>query len=258
MRDGAAIAARLGGRRASKGWLFCCPCHEDRTASCSIRDDGLLTCFAKCSRNAVAARLDELGFPDDGTGSSTPIKDDVPDRVAYAAQMWSEALVDQPYVASYLLSRGITLPVPPVLRRWRKGYIAAMQRFDGVLTAVHTKGSNQKGKTYGWMTDAAVRLTPLNGGSELGLAEGVEDALSATQLHGIPCWAVLGAKRLERVRLPSGVKRLHLFPDNDEPGREAMQRAIARFSNRVKISVWMPPQGCDWNDVLQKGKGNDR
>jgi len=253
MRDGAAIAARLGGRRANRGWSFCCPCHTDRVASCSIRDDGLITCFAGCARSEVAAHLDALGFPDDGAVNTTPIKDDVPARVAKAAAMWREALIDDSYVGSYLATRGINTPVPPVLRRWKKGFIAAAQRRNGALTAVHTKSSNQKGKTFGWMADAAVQLTPVSG-DELGLAEGVETALSATILHGIPCWATLSAVRLERVGLPGQVKRLHLFPDNDEPGREAAQRAIKRYSNRLKIKIWWPPPDSDWNDVLQGQK----
>ena len=248
MRDGAAIAAMLGGRRGSKGWLFCCPCHEDRVASCSVRDDGFVTCFAGCPRKEVAAKLDALGFPDDGQVSTTPFKDDVPERVATAVQMWKEALDDPSYVASYLRTRGITSPVPAVLRRWKRGYIAAVQRRDGTLVAVQTKGAGQKGRTFGWLADGTVQLTPFS--DELGLAEGIETALSATALHGIPCWAVLGARRLEKVGLPGKLKRLHLFPDNDEPGRAAAQRAIEHFSNRVKIKVWWSPPGTDWNDIL--------
>lgn len=252
MRDGAAIAAQLGGRRASKGWLFCCPCHEDRVASCSVRDDGFVTCFAGCNRKELAAKLDALGFPDDGHAPTTPIKDDVPERVAFATKMWKDALDDPAYVGSYLRSRGITTAVPPVLRRWNRGYIAAVQRHDGVLTAVQTKGPQQKGKTFGWLTNGAVQLAPC--GAELGLAEGIETALSATILHGVPCWAVLGALRLEKIGIPERVKRIHLFADNDEPGREAVQRAVARYSNRVKVKVWWPPEGQDWNDILKQGK----
>jgi len=255
MRDGAAIAAQLGGRRASKGWLFCCPCHEDRVASCSVRDDGFVTCFAGCDRKELAAKLDALGFPDDGLACTIPFKDDVPERVATAVRMWKDALDDPPYVASYLRTRGITLPVPAVLRRWKRGYIAAVQRHDGALIAVQTKGPGQKGKTFGWLSNGAVQLTPC--GSELGLAEGVENALSATQLHGIPCWSVLGALRLDKIGIPTRVKRLHLFADNDEPGRVAVQRAIARYSNRMKIKIWWPPESLDWNDVLQ-GKKHDK
>jgi hypothetical protein len=64
MRDGAAITARLGGRRRGGSWMFRCPVHDDRNPSCSLRDDGLVTCFAGCPRQQVEAALDALGFPD--------------------------------------------------------------------------------------------------------------------------------------------------------------------------------------------------
>src|SRR5262245_22802561 len=171
MRDGAAIVATLGGRRGSKGWSFCCPCHPDRVASCSIRDDGLLTCFAGCPRASIAARLDELGFPDDGQSRTTPIADDVPARVSAARKMWKNALgrqIDTEAVASYLRSRRITLPVPTVMRRWKNGFIAAVQRRDLEIIAVHAKTPGRKGITYGWTADGAVRLAEPEG-EELGL-----------------------------------------------------------------------------------------
>jgi hypothetical protein len=51
------IAAALGGRHNGKGWSFCCPCHDDRVPSASIRNDGLVTCFAGCPRAEVTAEL---------------------------------------------------------------------------------------------------------------------------------------------------------------------------------------------------------
>src|SRR5262245_34769885 len=64
MRDGAAIAKKLHGYPYKRGWMFRCPCHDDRVPSCSIRDDGLVTCFANCPREQVEAALDALGFTD--------------------------------------------------------------------------------------------------------------------------------------------------------------------------------------------------
>src|SRR5262245_53102394 len=61
--DGHAIAAKRGGKRFKGGWKVTCPCHEDRKPSLVLRDDGLLTCFAKCDGFAVSKTLSELGFP---------------------------------------------------------------------------------------------------------------------------------------------------------------------------------------------------
>jgi hypothetical protein len=271
MRDGAAIAQALGGNPYNKGWMFRCPCHDDRRPSASIRYDGLVTCFAKCSREQVEAALDALGFVDD-----TPRKPlSKAERQAYMAKaiseaqkMWEELRPhwfeeNHPYlinirnaVAYSLRCRGITLPVPLVLRRYSSnGFISALQAPDGEITAVQTAASCWPGSrktTHGYLGNGAVRLTEPTG-DELGLAEGVITALSATQLFGVPCWATLGNKRLDAVQLPNGISRVHIFADNDDPGREAARNAVARYCHREFRHVtvhWPDDEFNDWNDVL--------
>jgi putative DNA primase/helicase len=267
VRDGAAIAAALGGRHNGKGWSFCCPCHDDRVPSASIRADGLITCFAGCPRADVLAALDALGFTDNGKTGIYQV-DNIEARISTAQRKWEDPGVppwfsnadraemearSRASVEWYLRHRGITLPVPAVLRRWRNGFMAAVQQLDGVVTAIQTKSLGRKGITHGWLGSGAVQLAPPCDG-ELGLAEGVENALSATQFHGVPCWATLGARRLDAIDLPSGVRRVHLFPDNDEAGRAAAERAKRRYTNQLlPVRTWWPPDGLDWNDVL-KGK----
>jgi putative DNA primase/helicase len=82
----------------------------------------------------------------------------------------------------------------------------------------------------------------------LGLAEGIETALSAQQLTGIPTWACLGASRMHRVAIPDHVRELHLFGDNDDAGRDAVQRAA--YENRERrVLLRFPPENYkDWND----------
>ena len=53
-KDTAADLARaLSGQRNGRGWMACCPAHDDRTPSLSIADGAegriLLTCFAGCT-----------------------------------------------------------------------------------------------------------------------------------------------------------------------------------------------------------------
>src|SRR5262249_11995028 len=122
MRDGAAIAAARNGRRYSGGWMFRCPCHNDHKPSASIRDDGLVTCFAGCSRADVSTALDALGFTDDDRITTVAWTDDSEKRIRKAQEdwAWSEKLTrpeDVEFVEWYLRSRGITLPIPAVLRR---------------------------------------------------------------------------------------------------------------------------------------------
>jgi putative DNA primase/helicase len=128
---------------------------------------------------------------------------------------------------------------------------------SGELIAVQTKQLGKKGITHGRMEDAAVQLAVCE--DVLGLAEGVETALSATQMTGVPCWAVLGARRLDKVQIPAAVTRLYLFADNDDPGREAAARAFVRYHNppSCKVIPWYPPEPHkDWNDFLQATGGN--
>jgi hypothetical protein len=215
-----------------------------------------VTCFAGCPRAEVTAALDALGFTDDKR-ATTIRPDDYEKRIQAAQAEWDDAGLIPPHgsVEWYLRHRGITLPVPAVLRRWRNGFMAAVQQLDGVVTAIQTKSLARKPTTRGWLGSGAVQLAPPCNG-ELGLAEGVENALSATQLFNLPCWATLGAHRLGAINLPSCVRRVHLFVDNDDGGvsHRSIERAKLRYSNQLlHVRTHWPPDGQDWNDVL-KGK----
>jgi hypothetical protein len=97
----------------------------------------------------------------------------------------------------------------------------------------------------------AVRL----GGIErrLGLAEGIETALSASALFGMPCWATLGTERFASVDLPDDVEQLHLFLDHDAGGRRAEMLARDAHARLPSIHVHFPERvGEDWNDVLRR------
>ncbi|WP_240334415.1 toprim domain-containing protein, partial [Sphingobium estronivorans] len=95
----------------------------------------------------------------------------------------------------------------------------------------------------------AVMLAPAT--DMLGLAEGLETAISAMTLLDIPVWATLGSERLHRIALPSRVTRLILLPDNDQAGQRAVAKALVAYEypGRIIQTIW-PPMGMnDWNDV---------
>lgn len=99
----------------------------------------------------------------------------------------------------------------------------------------------------------AVILAPAN--DTLGLAEGIETALSAMILLDIPVWAALGNARLAHIAIPEIVTRLILLPDNDRGGRISVAKAMEAHAmpGRTIDTVW-PPQGFnDWNDALRAG-----
>src|SRR5690606_24709943 len=94
----------------------------------------------------------------------------------------------------------------------------------------------------------AVRL----GGAtrRIGLAEGLETALSASALFGLPCWATLGTERFRLIELPREVTGLVLFLDNDRGGRRAEALARAAFAHLAIEARYPRDPGADWNDVL--------
>ena len=102
-------------------------------------------------------------------------------------------------------------------------------------------------RTTGKMFDGAVRLAAA--GEALGLAEGIETALAAMQLTGVPCWACLGSQRMARVAIPDTVRELHIFGDNDDPGRLAVEQTAKAHAHR-RVVVRFPPEGFgDYADL---------
>lgn len=102
-----------------------------------------------------------------------------------------------------------------------------------------------------------VRLEPKH--TALGIAEGVETALSVTALFGIPCWAALNSGRLAVWEPPEGFKDIVIFGDND--ANKDGQKAAYTLANRLEMKgiftqVEIPPDvGTDWNDVHMNKQG---
>lgn len=89
----------------------------------------------------------------------------------------------------------------------------------------------------------------------MGVAEGIETALSVERKFGIPCWSLISADGLKAFTPPAIVKHLRIFGDNDPKfGGQAAAYALAhRLSVRldcIETSVEIPPvAGTDWADA---------
>jgi putative DNA primase/helicase len=95
----------------------------------------------------------------------------------------------------------------------------------------------------------AVRLTPA--GPVLGLAEGLETALSAAVLDSIPVWAAINASLLAKFEPPAGIERLVIYADRDEAGLTAAIKLMERLQGRLRVEARIPSAPAkDWNDVL--------
>lgn len=202
-------------------------------------------------------------------------------NMAKASKLWSQAKAVHGTVAETYLrqARAISRPLPPSLRfiPWLPYWvqdandkpmvagrhpallaaiqapnndIIAVQRIylkdDGMGKADHPKPK----KVVGPMQNGAVRLGAR--GPVMGIAEGVETALSASQIYSLPVWAACGAKRMRDMWIPPNCRELVIFRDNGKTGLEEAGKAAEVFEDqgrRVYIEPPAEPHG-DWNDVL--------
>jgi len=93
----------------------------------------------------------------------------------------------------------------------------------------------------------------------LGIAEGIETAIAATQLFNIPTWAAINSTLLTTWEPPEGTNKIVIFGDNDKnfTGHKASYiLANKLFLKGFTVDVQIPDEiGFDWNDVLLKHKG---
>ena len=266
--------------RQNKG-MCCCPAHDDRTPSLSVtlgRKAILFHCFAGCSNEEVIVALDRQRVRSrdlfDGSGA---VAADRPEKRAFnsnARRLWhsATAISDSP-AEGYLAQRGILRASDQLryLERTPLGPRGTVQFLPAMLAAVTTDigiiavhrtfldiasgklaGFERPKRALGSLGCGAVRLASPAAG-RLGLAEGIESALSAMQLFGVPCWATLGNERFGLVAIPESVRELHLFIDNDAGGELAEKRALKAYSapSRVIQPRAPAPTGFDWNDELK-------
>lgn len=102
----------------------------------------------------------------------------------------------------------------------------------------------------------AVRLCDWQGGP-LGVAEGIETALSASQMFEMPVWATTTAGFLAKWRPPAGCTEVAVFGDHDASFTgHAAAYALARAlkAKEIDVTVHIPDQPGDWNDVLMRRK----
>jgi hypothetical protein len=274
------IVESLGGSwRRLKG-MCRCPAHDDRTPSLGVslgRRAILFHCFAGCTNEAVLDALGRCGvstrdlFDGGGQPVVSPSRQNSADR--NALQLWRGAacLPGSP-AEVYLASRHILLrssdlrfyartPLGPRDQvKFLPAMLAAIRNDLGVIAVHRTFLQSKLGRlatfdrpkrALGSLGTGAVRLGAPRGG-KLGLAEGVESALSAWQLFGIPCWATLGNERFGLVTIPENVRELYLFVDADDGGRLAEERGRKAYASERRTIVTQCPQsnGQDWNDVL--------
>ncbi|EIP6847621.1 toprim domain-containing protein [Salmonella enterica subsp. enterica serovar Westminster] len=103
----------------------------------------------------------------------------------------------------------------------------------------------------------AIRLFPVS--STLGIAEGIETALSAHQIYKVNTWATINSGFMKKFRVPAGVIHLIIFADRDENSATGLAAVLecARANLLAKndlrsVRVYYPDHD-DFNNMLTNG-----
>ena len=280
-----AISLALNGRPTGAGYSACCPAHDDRNPSLSIRDsnDGrvLIKCHAGCSQEAVIAALKRLGLwggqapaASASTRRITPSKA-IQGTLGRAERIWNEAVpISGSGGETYLRGRGLQLPLTSTLR-----YHPALTHSPGnifpAMVARVTNGVSghpmgihrtflcRDGSRKARVNPAKKMLGPCAGGAVqlaqptdcLMIGEGIETVLSAMQATGLPGWAALSTSGLRSLDLPDRVRNIIILADHDKAGLEAANDASVSWmsSGGKQVRIAKPPKGMDFNDLLMRG-----
>jgi putative DNA primase/helicase len=124
-------------------------------------------------------------------------------------------------------------------------------------TAIKDDGSSKRFGTdskrmLGVARRGAVRLHAAS--EHLGIAEGIETALSAAQMFGTAVWATLSKDGIADFPVIPGVKRLTIFADHDDAGITAAHKCGRRYKmSGIDGEIHVPPiVKSDWNDWLME------
>lgn len=103
-----------------------------------------------------------------------------------------------------------------------------------------------------WLSDPA---------EHMGIAEGIETALSAAILHKVPTWAAISASMMKSFEPPVICKKLTIYSDNDPNfvGQSAAYELARKLvaTRQIDVEVMVPDQIGDWNDVLSKRRNKN-
>jgi putative DNA primase/helicase len=180
-------------------------------------------------------------------------------------RVWNEAkpITLEDDVGQYLYKRcGIDRNFPYCLRVWRRStMLALVTDVWGNPASLQRIRVNSDGRSISKMLmagklpeGASIKLHRPSP-QVLGIAEGIETALSASALFDVPdmpVWAAISAPLLKKWRPPKGTQKVIIFGDNDRnfTGQEAAYSLARALSDDLEVQVKIPTMpGQDWNDV---------
>jgi hypothetical protein len=287
----ATIARNLGGECGGANWRCPCPLGCGYSLSLAEGEGGRLLayCFGGCAYPEIEAALVPYGLLDDDdfevsrcvTVCQHEPRDDAR-RIEHARQLYESAAPD-PQIDTYLSSRGITIR-SSILRfslryRHRLGIelpamVAPVTNAADELTGVHAtfvkadgsgpafprpgKGERDlRRQCNGVIRGGAIRLFAYDPDQQLALAEGIESALSASEILAVPAWSTVSAGGLKTLELPPEVRRIIIAADRDATGtgqRNAVEAGQQWKAEGRTVRIAMPEIVGDFNNLLNRGQ----
>ena len=286
-----AAATRLNLTRGRDNkWRGRCPAcgYAKLTLEVAVEQDRIAVSCSACGEVAGIAAM--MGIARDIVIAPRAL----PSKVGRALDAWRRATpAAGSLVEHYLQSRGITCPPPapirflPRQRNWIDGeiypaMISLIQRVPGGddssasdsrvslidagahFTFLQSGGSDGPvvkaavhpcKLTLGQMRHGGVWLTPIEKiGEQLAVAEGIETALSVTQITNLPTVAALSAAGMRSLRWPPQVRRIWVAADNDAVGLGAAEALLGRALRAgLQAHIKVPAGGKnDFNDLLRR------
>ena len=203
------------------------------------------------------------------------------DTTPFARRLWCEAgpaagTLVETYLASrrLILEPGMPLRFHPACPRgWDADRRAPVERRPAMLALMTDPATGEPcgvhrtflsadghGKAPGPMSAkmmagraGVVRLAPGLVTAGLGIAEGIETALSVMQGFGWrPVWAATSAGTIQAFPVLPGIEALTIFADADDAGQAAAERCGPRWVAAGREAYIEAPQAGDFNDLLRE------
>ena len=261
-----------------KGWMVCCPAHEDRSPSLSINegDDGrvLLKCFAGCATEAIVEALGisqrdlfaERSSPSNGKARGSATKptakpasngkakrDDKPKGKSFATASAAVAALCRLMKPTHGLPRG----------QWTY-HDAAGKPIAFVLRFNLPDGSKEFRPVSihdgGWFLNAPATPRPLYGLPEIPntetvfVCEGEKTADATRSLGLVAVTSMNGSQSPDKTDwTPLAGKNVVILPDHDEPGRkyaETVTAILAKLSPAPTVKIVELPGLTDGDDLV--------
>ncbi len=284
-----------GGKRSGGGYSVRCCCHDDSSPSLSVKvgDDGklLVYCHAGCESVDVLREIDRLlGGGARKLFEFTRTVNDQSDKQRSINRVWKESrgTIEGDLVWTYLVeSRKLPLDSIPEDLRFHPdlpyyensddkpaligrypAMVAAVRDVDGRLVTLHRTYLNHDARklegrqakklmpSASGVKGCAIRLGTV--GDVVVVAEGIETALAASVLSGLPAWCALNAVGVASLVVSESVCKVVVAADRGEVGEKAAEALAGRMLRAGKVVELVVAPEDDWASMLEdSGEGNE-